>query len=150
MIPIAELNRRMRADIRRQNDEERFSLYNKECGPHGNMTGFHVEMIYTSEQDTGMTQNFSFMVFMPGHVKLSCGGQWTEKDVRDFIKREFSGIISFAIAHSAKDEHKAVLQTFEEFKHCSVLVSCQIPVYGEEPVTRPGIALGLVYAQIGA
>jgi hypothetical protein len=124
-----------------QTGSDLFIQYDENTGPRGNSTVFIVQL-EMNEVERYHTCTFSFALFMPGLKRQKTDRAWTTNDAEVFVKDHFSSIIAFAVQHTTDEEKRKVLHQFKGFDDCIVDISCQFPVYGDESVTRVGIALG--------
>ena len=117
-------------------DPDLFIQYDENTGPRGNSTVFIVQL-EMNDVERYHTCKFSFALFMPGFNRH-------KTDAEVFVKDQFSSILAFAVQHTTDEEKRKTLHKFKGFDDCIVDISCQFPVYGEESVTRVGIALGSI------
>jgi hypothetical protein len=124
-------------------DPDLFIQYDKNTGPRGNSTVFIVQL-EMNDVERYHTCKFSFALFMPGFNRQKTDRMWTTDDAEVFVKDHFTSILAFAVQHTTDEEKRKTLHKFKGFDDCIVDISCQFPVYGDESVTRVGIALGSI------
>jgi hypothetical protein len=120
-----------------------FIKYDENTGPRGNSTVFIVQL-EMNDVERYHTCTFSFALFLPGLKRQKTDRMWTTNDAEVSVKDHFSSITAFAVQRVTDEEKRKILHKFKGFDDCIVDISCQFPVYGDESVTRVGIALGSV------